>query len=235
MQQGKFQAPRPQQNWALLLDLDGTLLDIADTPDQVVVPPELVRDIDAARIWLGGALAVISGRSQADLERLLWPLDLDYAAEHGALIRRNHTTTATGKPVCQHWLDSIRIAARHWPGVLVEAKTCSVAVHYRRAPHHAADVGRLVHSVAAADGGFEVVEAHMAFEIRDRNANKAGAVRVFMEMPPFAGRTPVFIGDDTTDEDGIREAELGNGIGLRVATTFGGKPSNVRLWLREFR
>jgi len=227
--------PPPQADWALFLDLDGTLLDIAARPQDVVVPPDLVADLTTARDWLGGALAIVSGRRLDDLDRLLEPLRLDCGAEHGALLRRSGVVEAQGRAVPPAWRAQIERSAQAMPGVLVEDKHCGIAVHYRQAPHHAAEIEAMLRALVATDNRFAVLPARMAFELRDAQVNKGSAVRTFLQAPPFAGRKPVFVGDDTTDEDGMREAESRNGLGLHVARVFGGTPANVREWLKKTR
>ena len=221
----------PQQNWALFLDLDGTLLDIAERPDAVVVPEGLVAVLAALRDFLGGALAVVSGRPMADLDRLLRPLACDCGAEHGAVLRYRGANAVLGEGVPPVWVARIRVAAQDWPGVLVEEKTRGVAVHYRQAPQYARAIEQLLRSLVTADRRFQILCAHMAFELRDAEVHKGRAVAEFMAREPYCGRLPVFVGDDVTDEDGIREAVLQGGLGLRVAEAFAGETAKVRAWL----
>lgn len=225
--------PQLCRDWALFLDLDGTLIDLAASPDAVIVPQNLAQDLAVVRDKLGGALAIVSGRPMRDLDRLLAPLDLPCAAEHGAVIRRNGVTTVARKPVPQAWRQTIRNTTRDWQGVLVEEKQCVVAVHYRHAPHYAGKIEALLLALAGSDSDFSLLTAHMAFEIRARNVDKGHAVRTLMEDVPFQNRTPVFVGDDVTDEDGMREAVRQGGLGLHVSDVFGGATENVRRWLRE--
>lgn len=228
----------PDRCWALFLDLDGTLLDIAEAPEAVAVPETLMPMLNSAADWLGGALAVVSGRMISEIDRVLVPLQLPCAGEHGAEIRLPDGAILGAGPECavpEVRKAHVQYAVRHWEGVSVEAKKFNMAVHYRRAPARRNDVRRLLERTIDGDGaGFEILPALMAFELRHRSVTKGSAVRVFMQHRPFAGRIPVFVGDDATDEDGFRAAEELGGLALRVSDVFGGDPGNVRRWLGSF-
>ena len=229
-------APEPMPNWALFLDLDGTLLDIAPTPDDVIVPKDLVDDIAVASKRLGGALAIVSGRTLDNIDRLLAPLKLPVACEHGGTIRLpNGFFDEVELEVPQAWKKTLRDLAARRPGMLSETKRHNVVAHYRNAPSYEDELRRTVISLVASDpANFELLEAKMAFEIRPRKVTKARAVHALMNVEPFRGRTPVFVGDDRTDHDGFAAAiELG-GIALDVAIAFAGSPENVRHWLKRF-
>lgn len=228
--------PPPMRNWALFLDLDGTLLDIAPTPDSVVVPDELVKDLAAVQKALGGALAIVSGRSLADIDRLLTPLHLPAGGEHAAIVRLpNGFNDEVEMKVPDDWKRSLNDLVETHPGVLAETKSHNVVAHYRNAPSKKTVVHRAVSALVANDPeNFELLEAKMAFEIRPRLVTKGRAVHALMNVEPFAGRVPVFVGDDRTDHDGFAAAiELG-GIALDVGLAFGGRPSDVRAWLKRF-
>lgn len=231
-------APAPQDNWSLFLDIDGTLIDIAPTPDSVIVPDTLIPTLLAARARLGGALAIVSGRPLADVERLLGPAGFPCGAEHGAIIRLGDGAVADADPalaVPKAWQSQIESATRDWRGVIVESKSYSVAVHFRAAPERESDLRRLIDAVVApAATEFEVLPAHCSLEIRHRAIDKGAAVRTLMKYHPFAGRVPVFVGDDVTDEDGIAAAAALGGFGLHVREAFAGRPANVRRWLEAF-
>jgi trehalose 6-phosphate phosphatase len=229
--------PQPRPNWALFLDIDGTLLDIAPRPDAVAAPSGLAKSLARASRWLGGALALASGRTLPEIDQLMAPLCLPCVAEHGAVLRfPSGATTFAGQDCVtpDRWRVELRAGARDWKGVLVEDKAFSVAVHYRLAPERVDEVRELVRAIAAQDPAFEVLPARMAFEIRHRSLTKAAAVDRFMPTPPFAGRFPVFVGDDVTDEDGFRAARAMGGLGLNVQDCFGGEPAQVRRWLNAF-
>lgn len=228
--------PAPARDWALFLDLDGTLLDIAPTPDAVVVPDDLVEDLAAASKALGGALAIVSGRSLDNIDFLLMPLRLPVGAEHGAIVRLpNGAYDEVELKVPEDWTIALRHLADKCPGVLAEVKRHNVVAHYRNAPSHEEEVRRVVSGLVAKDpSNFELLEAKMACEIRPRKVTKAHAVYSLMNVEPFSGRIPVFVGDDATDEDGFEAViELG-GIALDVASSFAGRPFEMRRWLKRF-
>ncbi len=226
----------PSRDWALFLDLDGTLLEIAPEPQGVTVPDGLVDDLLAARDYLGGAVAIVSGRTLRDIDTLLHPLNLICAAEHGGELRLGaQAIVATeNQRVPDAWREVIRATAQHWPGVVVEYKSHCVAVHYRLAPERERDVLALLDSLVESERDFEVLRARMAFEIRHCDINKGAAVRRIMRNSPFFGRVPVFVGDDITDEDGFQAARELGGMALHVDAVFGGAPANVRRWLHGF-
>ena len=228
--------PAPANNLALFLDLDGTLIDIAATPDAVVVPDDLIADLASASKVLGGALAIVSGRALDDIDSLLRPLNLTVASEHGAVIRRpNGFCDAVGLKVHDDWKIVLHDLAAACPGVLIEAKRHNIVAHYRKAPAYEAEVRRVVSGLVAFDPeNFELLEAKMAFEIRPRHVTKGHAVRSLMHAAPFHDRIPVFVGDDKTDEDGFQAAVALGGVALDVASAFGGRPFEVRAWLKRF-
>lgn len=229
--------PNAARDWALFLDIDGTLLDIAPTPEAVVIPADLPATLEAASAWLGGALAVVSGRPLASIDHLLSPLKLPCAAEHGAVLRLpdGALRQAAPGPLPDHWSDRVRAAVADWPGVLIDAKPHGLALHYRLAPERENDVRTLLSTLIAEETDFEILPAKMAFELRHRGMHKGAAVRDFMARSPFEGRRPVFVGDDVTDEDGFAAARDYGGLGLHVHDVFGGAPSQVRAWLQTFR
>lgn len=224
----------PQRHWALFLDIDGTLIDIAPRPQDVIVPADLPDLLHAVSDRLGGALALVSGRALDVIDQLMAPLILPAAAEHGAIIRRSDGSVQTCVPhgVPLSWREHLRAETKDWTGVLVGEKQASVAVHYRLAPERENDVHALVKRIAAEDPAFEVLAARMAFEIRPRGADKGTAIRRFLETIPFHGRVPVFVGDDITDEDGFAVARAAGGLGLHVTHDFGDDTANVRHWLK---
>jgi len=227
--------PQPKVNWALFLDLDGTLLDIAPAPDRVVVPPDLVRDLGAASAALGGALALVSGRMLSEVDSLLSPLRLPGAGEHGADIRLpNGQRDEVDAKVPPDWVDALIAAAADKQGTLIERKTHSVVAHYRRAPKcEGFFYETCLRLVAGREAEFEILAGKMMFEIRPRTVTKARPVERLMALEPFRGRRPVFVGDDVTDEDGFRAVASFGGEALDVFTRFAGKPAEVRHWLKS--
>lgn len=228
--------PEIQPDWALFLDFDGTLVDIADRPDLVSVPPDLPDTLRNLAGKLSGAVAIVSGRALGVIDSFLTPYADATGAEHGAVIRKpDGSLDETATPdIPPGWLGLLDAAAARSPGLVIERKPRSVVLHYRLAPEKRAEARTLAYALPDLDErGFAVLAGHMAFEVKPRSVSKRRPVEVLMESPPFRGRRPVFIGDDVTDEDGIAMATALGGFGLRVADDFGGSPSNVRAWLHR--
>lgn len=227
--------PEPARDWALFLDLDGTLLDLAATPDAVVVPTDLVTDLLAAARALGGALAIVSGRDLGEIDTLLTPLRLPGAGEHGAVVRLpDGARDEVELKVPDDWTSALRGLQETCPGVMMELKPHNVVAHFRNAPAHEATVRRMAKELVSRDSeSFELLDAKMAVEIRPKQVSKARAVDRLMTVPPFRGRVPVFVGDDATDEDGFDAAIEHGGIALDVALFFDGRPHEVRAWLKR--
>lgn len=214
--------PKWRDDWALFLDVDGTLLEIAATPAAVKVPARAIELIERLRRRLSGALALVSGRTVADLDRLFAPLRLPLAGAHGAerrsasgILQRvgDGDALSPARQVLSDW------AAAH-AGVLLEDKKLALALHYRQAPHLESDARQIVYGAVAALGGhFTVQEGKYVLEVKQAATGKGQAIAAFMAEEPFAGRVPVFIGDDLTDEDGfVRVNELGGhsiAVGVR--------------------
>ena len=220
---------------ALFLDLDGTLLEIAPTPELVVVPPGLPDLLTNVHGHLGGAVAIVTGRPIGVIDSLLAPFYASAAGEHGVALRYQDGTIEEmpkGLAVPDTWRDALKAAAERWPGVLIEPKPHGVAVHYRLVPERGNDVWRLVRALVPQDHPwFRLIPAREAVEIGPRAASKGHAVERLMAQAPFQGRRPIFVGDDFTDEAGMEAARQFGGEGLRVAEVFGGNPAEVRAWL----
>jgi len=216
-------------SWAVFLDVDGTLLDIADAPDRVHVHPRVLELLGALRAATGGAVALVSGRSLADLDGLFEPLELTAAGLHGAERRdasgRLHlhapnTRLGEARETLLRWSE------RH-PGTLVEDKGAALALHYRRAPDAEDSARAVVEGLLDALGdAFVLQRGKCVLEIKPSGVSKATAIREFMQEPPFAGRRPVFVGDDVTDEDGFEYVGRRGG----VAVTVGERPSEHADW-----
>lgn len=230
---------------ALFLDVDGTLLDIAERPDEVVTPSGLVATMARAERKLAGALALISGRTIEDLDRLFEPLRLRASGIHGAEIRLDPHGPPTRAPASMAlpvslWTAMSREAAA-FPGAFVENKRISFVVHYRLAPQAERPlreaVRRLIGNLPIA---VEVLEARCAIELKAPGFDKGHAIASFLAEPAFRGRRPVFVGDDTTDESGFALVAARGGAAYSVgrlrpgATGVFAEPSAVRDWLAEF-
>jgi trehalose 6-phosphate phosphatase len=222
---------------ALFLDFDGTLVEIAATPEQVVVPPGLPDLLGQLRRQLGGALAIVSGRPLAQTDRLLRPFFASGAGEHGVSLRYDDGTLEElpiGIAVPQSWRAALESSAERWPGVRIEEKPHGVTVHYRLAPERSDEVWRMVRSLVPPDHPwFRLLPAREAVEVSLRSVSKGHAVERLMAHQPFHGRRPIFVGDDITDEAGMSMARRFGGFGLRVSEAFGGDPALVRAWLMQ--
>ncbi|WP_234035193.1 trehalose-phosphatase [Aurantiacibacter sediminis] len=217
-----------EQSIALFLDFDGTLVDIADTPDSIEVPGDLSQRLGSLHERLEGRLAVVSGRALADLEKHTGELSVARAGSHGSDCRDagGAAIGAEPKDLAKDTRDSIaEFAEAH--GFSLEVKTHGAALHYRSDPtlEHK---GLQFAQALAEERGIIVKQGKCVIEFVADEANKASAVRAFMETTLFAGSTPVFIGDDVTDEDGMRAANELGGFGIAV----GDRPSeNARYGL----
>jgi trehalose 6-phosphate phosphatase len=205
---------------ALFLDFDGTLAPLAPRPQDVRVPNWVVPTLGRWQRALAGAVAIISGRPIEQLDAFLSPLVVAAAGEHGAQRRdaagRSQWSRAEFPPGVRE--RASEFAARH-PGLLLEPKPSGFALHFRARPElgtavHEMFVGALA-SAAGADA-WELLNGHCVFELKQRAVSKGRALQAFLAEAPFAGRVPVFVGDDATDEDGIRAAQEAGGFGVRV-------------------
>jgi trehalose 6-phosphate phosphatase len=234
----------PSRPWALFLDVDGTLLDISETPDGVMVPPGLTPNL--VTIWqaLGGALAFVTGRSIADIDRLFSPVRLPAAGQHGSEIRfapDDAVIDMPTAPISAPLRHAVALVARDYPGVELEDKGMTLAVHYRQVPEWERFLSqRLQDIVNAAGHGIILTRGRKVLELRDMRHSKATAVQAFMRQPPFTDRVPVFIGDDITDEDGFQAVEQFGGNALAVGDvhrarrqTVFATPADVRAWLND--
>jgi trehalose 6-phosphate phosphatase len=207
---------------ALFLDVDGTLLEIAPRPELVRVPPELPGLITRLAQQRDGAVALISGRALAQLDALFKPWRGAAAGLHGIERRR-----ADG--LLDRVLDSISAAAldrvrqrlvalaADGSGLLLEDKGATIALHYRMAPEREAEIlGNAEALHRGADGALRLIKGKMVVEFQPREVNKGRAIAAFLGEPPFLGRPAVFVGDDTTDEDGFAEIRRRGGIAVRV-------------------
>jgi len=230
--------------FAMLLDFDGTLVELKPTPQEVRVPASLKHTLSRLRDHLGGALSLVSGRPIADLDGFFAPLRLPIIGGHGAEQRLSaygpleRSTVPPLDPSLRHGL--IEIAARS-DGILVENKEYSVALHYRLVPEMEqvihAEILRLCAGWPAES--IEILPGKAVFEIKPRAFNKGTAVEALMQRAPFAGRRPVFLGDDVTDETVFSILPKFDGLGFSVGRELAGThglfatPREVRHWLYE--
>jgi trehalose 6-phosphate phosphatase len=227
---------------ALLFDVDGTLIDIGPSPFEVHVSDELMDSLTRLYDLTGGALALVSGRPIGDIDRLFTPLKLPAIGGHGAEMR-----VADGAPVSRiddlpealrrHLID----AAPPGSGVDFEDKGYSVALHYRKAPKQAEGLRRHIAAgrAAFADEKTELLLGKAMFEVKRSGVNKGEAVRDLITHEPFAGRVPVFVGDDVTDESVFKALPAMGGKGFGVGRHFENvsgifaSPEEVRRALRR--
>ena len=217
---GVTDAPVWPDRPALFLDLDGTLLDFADEPWGVTVS-ERVRDL-LGRLHkaTGGALALVSGRAMEDLDRLLAPHKFPLAAVHG-LELRDGDGRVTRTRVDRAGLAQIEVALRRFveqnPETLLEHKGATLALHFRKRPDLEEAVIRTVGSaLSEAGSNLQALSGNKVVEIKPAGQDKGSAIVRFMKEPPFSERTPVFVGDDATDEDGFRTINELGGVSVKV-------------------
>lgn len=225
--------PAARADWAYFLDVDGTLIDIAETPDAVHVDAALLDVLAQLKRASGGALALASGRSLSFLDSRLGSLRLPAAGQHGLERRdaggRVHTRATPPKAKAAIKQALAPVLARH-PALLLEDKGLTLALHYRRAPQLAAYAHRLMRGLAAAAGaGLEMQRGKCVAEIKPAGVDKGTAIAEYLREAPFRGRRPVFIGDDLNDEHGFAEVNRLDGISIKV----GGGRSAARYRLRD--
>ena len=214
--------PPPQADWAYFLDVDGTLLELALTPDAVAVDAALPKLLETLHRRAGGALALVSGRALADLDRRVGATQVPRAGQHG-LERRDaagrvwlHAAPPAGKRGLLAALAPV--LARHGDLVL-EDKGLTLALHYRRAPMLGAYVHRLLSRLAAEAGtGLQLQTGKRVVELKPAGIDKGTAVVEYLAEPPFQGRRPVFVGDDATDEHAFAVVNARGGISVKVGS-----------------
>ena len=235
--------PADVRKCAILLDIDGTILDIAPTPREVSVPPTLRHTLARLQELTGGALALVSGRLLADIDLIFAPLKLAAVGGHGAELRS--TPNAEPQRLAASLSPELRRSLARLtglgPGILVEDKGYSLALHYRLAPELAPALQAAV--VAICDqmpaGTVDVLPGKAVVEVKPVRVGKALAVVELMKYAPFRGRRPIFIGDDVTDEPVFGVIAKFGGLGFSVGRIVAGvdghfsRPEQVRTWLEE--
>jgi len=245
--------PKLDREAALLIDVDGTLLEIAPRPELVEVPPELPDLLQRLAGERDGALALISGRPIADLDRLFRPWQGAAAGLHGIERRRpdgswSETGGSAADRAAAAALDRLRpqlqALAEQERGVWLEDKGRTLALHYRAAPEAGAAIGAAAERLLRGAGdALRLIPGKMVVEFQPRHHSKGGAIAAFMAEPPFYGRVPIFLGDDTTDEAGFAEVNRRGGISIRVGPPSAATAAVYRLisikavlgWLAETR
>jgi trehalose 6-phosphate phosphatase len=229
------------RNRALLLDVDGTILDIAPTPHDVAVPRRLKQALTKLEVQTGGALAFVSGRPLADLDRLFAPLRLAAIAGHGAELRVHGGDQASKyeAAIDGDLRGQFAAFASKLDGIILEDKGYSLALHYRLAPQHAEIVREAVAAACAPypSTSIEVLPGKAVIEVKSTTFNKGTGIRQLMTYPPFRDRRPIFVGDDVTDESAFAVLPEFEGQGFSVGRELSGlagsfpMPRDVREWL----
>jgi trehalose 6-phosphate phosphatase len=232
--------PPPALEWCLFLDVDGTLVELTDTPSQTVADPQIKSLLREVAERLGGAVALVSGRKIATLDELFAPLKLPAAGLHG-VERRRTGGAIQGASFVDSQLDraraSLKTLVEAHPGTLLEDKDRTLAVHFRLAPQLEAIMRQSIVEIAKPLGSnYHIQSGKMLFEIKPRGFSKATAIQAFMKESPFSGRRPVFAGDDLTDQDGFAIVEAQGGISIGVGDRVHGQfyladVAAVRSWL----
>lgn len=239
----RIEPPLPAADWALFLDVDGTLLDIAARPDEVAVPRTLIETLRRATDAFGGALAFVSGRTIAELDHLFDPLRLPTAGQHGAEMRLGGTRPAMRvvESPSAALRQAIAAAMAKIPDTLVEDKGLTIAVHYRARPDLGDTLAAQLAAIIQESGETaDLMPGKFVWEVRPMHRDKGLAVKSFMADAPFKGRLPVFVGDDVTDADGFAMVEQLGGIALPVGDLHTPRAAAfrdagaVRDWLRDF-
>jgi trehalose 6-phosphate phosphatase len=235
--------PPPSLAWCLFLDVDGTLIELTDSPLESFADQELKVLLGIVAERLGGALALVSGRSIQYLDALFKPLRLPAVGLHG-VARRSASGVMHGASSINAELDRVRPAmtalVAAYPGTCVEDKGQTIAVHFRMAPQHESSVRESLAAITAPmSTNYRIQEGNMVLELMPRGFNKGAAINMFMREPPFSGRRPVFVGDDLTDQGGFQSVEEQGGISIAVGDRVRAQyriddPATVRSWLQGF-
>jgi trehalose 6-phosphate phosphatase len=226
---------------ALFLDCDGTLVDIAPTPNEVRAPPGLAEVLTRLSHRLNGAIAIITGRKLAEIDTILHPVEFLGAGVHGAELRtvRGGNINRVASALPSTLVDELLRRAQALPGILVEPKGPVIAIHYRQAPHLKDALEASLRSVLTAyPEGLVLNQGRKLFEIIPAGHSKGTALETLLALPDFAGRIPIMIGDDMGDIPAFAAARRLGGAGMRVAgEQFGEEnveftgPKQVFAWL----
>ena len=227
---------------AVLLDIDGTLLDLAPTPREVWVPPGLAKTLSRLLVRTGGALALVSGRSLNDIDLIFAPDQFPAVGGHGAEMRidsESEAVAAHAPPMDKELKRRLAAIAKLSPGILLEDKGYSLALHYRLAPHAEKAIYEAVSLIRAdlPNAPIEVLPGKCVCEIKHSGFTKATGVLELMTHEPFKGRRPFFIGDDVTDESVFAIMPDLHGLAFSVGRRAKGvaghfdSPSDVREFL----
>ena len=234
--------PLPRKDWCLFLDVDGTLLELADSPGGVAVDEALLPMLQELRVAAGGAVALVSGRTIENLDQLLGTAHFPIAGLHGCE-RRDVNNQLHVAPIAVEQLADLRgglarLAQRH-SGLLLEDKGAGVALHYFKAREMEHELRAEVALLAAPlVPKFAILDGHAVIEVKPAAHTKGSAVSAYMEEAPFRGRQPIFIGDDVTDYDGFAAVRRHDGLAIAVGPRVKSEwwlpgPAAVRGWLEQ--
>jgi trehalose 6-phosphate phosphatase len=234
--------PQPAGHWCLFLDVDGTLLELAEHPQAVAVEPHLMPLIERLRVAANGAIALVSGRTISDLDGLFGTSDLPVAGLHGCERRDAHGRMHVA-PIAREQLADVReglerLVRRH-QGLMLEDKGAGVALHFLKAPQLEHELRAEVALLAAPlVPRFTVLGGHAVLEVKPAAHTKDSAVTAYLQEEPFRGRMPIFIGDDQTDYDGFAAVRRENGMAIAVGPRVTSEywlpgPAAVHRWLEQ--
>ena len=215
----------PKIDWSnssLFIDVDGTLLHIEAHPDDVRADQQLIDRLEGIKRSLDGAFALVSGRPITELDRIFAPAQFTAIGAHGAEHRGadGQVHRESGAVLPDAVLEKVSGFVGTRQGLLVEIKNHGLALHYRNAPKLEQSCRALMQSVAGTlEEDFRLIEGKMVLELTAHGHNKGEAIRAMLGREPFAGRRPVFVGDDVTDEDGFREVNRQAGVSVKVGST----------------
>ena len=211
--------PTVDGNAAFFVDFDGTLVEIAAKPHLVHVEPRVAAALESLRRRLGGAVAIVTGRPLEVVDRLLAPLVLPTAAEHG-LVRRDASGAVHVEDNALASMEAARARLQTFAdanrGLLLERKIVSASLHYRQHPELGQACGVAAQAAIEGEARLEVLPGKMVFEVRPKGLNKGTAVEAFLAEEPFKGRLPIFAGDDVTDEDAFKVVKARGGISIKI-------------------
>lgn len=238
----RVRPPAPADDWALFLDVDGCLLDLAAAPDAVTVPAALPAALATLARRLQGALALVSGRPIAGIDALFAPLRLPAAGLHGLELRSgDRLRPAPAAPAALAGIrDEASMLARRYPGVIVEDKGAALGLHWRAAPPARTALRAFAEAALPRLPGYRLQHGDQVVELRPAAGDKGSAIAALLEAPPFRGRVPVFAGDDQTDESGFAVVNARGGLSVLVGAREPSAahyalrdPAAVRAWLRR--
>ena len=234
--------PSLAPDMALFLDFDGTLVELAGRPDAIIIPPPLIGTLAVLYRRLGGALALVSGRRLPDLDQFLSPLQLPAAGEHGGQRRSaDGLLISAPAPDLDVVLQAAQALVRDYPALQLERKTMALSLHYRQAPQLESLCLQTLRQALECSPELELLQGKCVIDVKLAGVSKGTAITNFMAEAPFAGRLPVFAGDDVTDEAGFAQVQrLGGhtikvGAGPTLAQYRCASVAELADWLQSFK